>query len=326
MKFQVSRRALIGAVALAAALPLAAPSVAQDFPNRPLKVVIGFPAGSGADILGRNITNKLQEISGQPVVVENRPGANSNIAIGVVKNSKPDGYTMLFVANSNMAMNKWLFKSLPFDTIKDFTPVAAWAQLGFVVVVGADSKHKTLADLTALLKSKPQNKYGTTNQTALVSSEYYRQLAGFEAVNVGYRTAPDATPDVVNGTLDFMIMDGTFALGQIRNGKIKALAVTSLWRIADIPDVPTMDEQGLKGFDFAPWWATYVPAGTPAPIVAKLEGYHKQIAAMADIKEALQKIASVPLTLGSAETAAKLAGEVAKWEPIIKAAGIVPQE
>jgi tripartite-type tricarboxylate transporter receptor subunit TctC len=331
MKFRVSRRAALIGGSILAALPLAsinasAPAMAQDFPNRPLKVVIGFPAGSGADILGRNITNKLQEISGQPVVVENRPGANSNIAIGVVKNAKPDGYTMLFVANSNMAMNKWLFKSLPFDTQKDFTPVAAWAQLGFVVVVGADSKHKTLADLTEFLKSKPQNKYGTTNQTAVVSSEYFRQLAGFEAVNVGYRTAPDATPDVVNGTLDFMIMDGTFALGQIRNGKIKALAVTSQWRIADIPDVPTMDEAGHKGFDFAPWWATYVPVGTPAPIVAKLEGYHKQIAEMPDIKAALQKIASVPLTLGSTETAAKLAGEIDKWGPIIKAAGIVPQE
>lgn len=327
MRWNFSRRSALAAGAVLAAMPVVAgAAAAQDFPSRPLKVVIGFPAGSGADILGRNITNKLQEVSGQPVVVENRPGANSNIAIGVVKNAKPDGYTMLFVANSNMAMNKWLFKSLPFDTVKDFTPVAAWAQLGFVIVVGADSKHKTLADLTALLKSKPQNKYGTTNQTALVSTEYYRQLAGFQAVNVGYRTAPDATPDVANGTLDFMIMDGTFAMGQIRNGKLKALAVTSTWRIADLPDVPTMDEAGMKGFDFAPWWGTYVPAGTPAPIVAKLQAYHQQIAQMPDIVAALRKIACVPLALGSEETSKKLIGEIDKWGPIIKAAGIQPQD
>jgi len=252
MTVSKSRRAALAATALAALLPLAHTASAQDFPSRPLKVVIGFPAGSGADILGRNFTNKLQQVSGQTVIVENRPGANSNIAIGTVKNSKPDGYTMLFVANSNMAMNKWLFKSLPFDTIKDFTAIASWAQLGFVVVVGADSKHNTLADLTALLKSKPQNKYGTTNQTAIVSTEYYRQLAGFEATNVGYRTAPDALPDVVNGTLDFMIMDGTFAMGQIRNGKLKALAVTSTWRIAGLPAVPTFQEAGYKDFEFAP--------------------------------------------------------------------------
>ncbi len=326
MTVSKSRCAALAATALAALLPLAHTASAQDFPSRPLKVVIGFPAGSGADILGRNFTNKLQQVSGQTVIVENRPGANSNIAIGTVKNSKPDGYTMLFVANSNMAMNKWLFKSLPFDTIKDFTAIASWAQLGFVVVVGADSKHNTLADLTALLKSKPQNKYGTTNQTAIVSTEYYRQLAGFEATNVGYRTAPDALPDVVNGTLDFMIMDGTFAMGQIRNGKLKALAVTSTWRIAGLPAVPTFQEAGYKDFEFAPWWATYVPKGTPAPVVAKLEAYFNQITKMPDIKEALEKIASIPLHDGSAKTAEKLTKEVDKWGPIIQAAGLKPQD
>ena len=327
MTLNLTRRSLSAGLAAAAALgAVAAPAMAQDFPNRPLRVVIGFPAGSGADILGRNFTNKLQQVSGQPVVVENRPGANSNIAIGTVKNAKPDGYTMLFVANSNMAMNKWLFKSLPFDTVKDFTPVAAWAQLGFVVVVAADSKHNTLDDLTKFLKSRPQNKYGTTNQTAIVSTEYYRQLAGFNATNVPYRTAPDALPDVTNGTLDFMIMDGTFAQGQIRQGKLKALAVTSAWRIKGIPNAPTFQESGFKDFEFAPWWATYVPVGTPKPIVDKLEGYFNQITKMPDIVEALDKVASVPLHLGSAETAKKLAGEVDKWGPIIKAAGIVPQD
>jgi tripartite-type tricarboxylate transporter receptor subunit TctC len=326
MTLSFTRRTILATAAAAMALPFVASASAQDFPSRPLRVVIGFPAGSGADILGRNFTNKLQQVSGQTVVVENRPGANSNIAIGVVKNAKPDGYTMLFVANSNMAMNKWLFKSLPFDTVKDFTAVAAWAQLGFVVVVAADSKHNTLDDLTKFLKSRPQNKYGTTNQTAVVSTEYYRQLAKFEATNVPYRTAPDAMPDVTNGTLDFMIMDGTFALGQIRQNKLKPLAVTSTWRIAGMPNVPTFQESGYKDFEFAPWWATYVPAGTPAPVVAKLESYFLEITKMPDIKDTLEKVASVPLHLGSAATAKKLADEVDKWGPIIKAAGIQPQD
>ena len=325
MTVSTIRRGLLAGATAAVAMAAAGMAQAQDYPNRPLRVVIGFPAGSGADILGRHFTNKLQEFSGQPVVVENKPGANSNIAIGLVKNAKPDGYTMLFVANSNMAMNKWLFKSLPFDTIKDFTAVASWAQLGFVVVVAADSKHGTLDDLTKFLKSRPQNKYGTTNQTAVVSSEYYRQLAKFEATNVPYRTAPDALPDVTNGTLDFMIMDGTFAQGQIRQGKLKPLAVTSAWRVKGI-DAPTFQEAGFKDFEFAPWWATYVPVGTPKPIVDKLQGYFNQITKMPDIEAALEKIASVPLHLGSDETAKKLAGEVDKWGPIIQAAGIVPQD
>ena len=327
MTFSIARRALFAAAALASALPLSTlTAAAQDFPSRPMRVLIGFPAGSGADILGRYFTTKLQEMSGQPVIVDNKPGANSNIAIGLAKNAKPDGYTILFVANSNMAMNKWLFKSLPFDTVKDFTAITSFAQLGFVVVVAPDSKHATLADLTAFLKTRPQNKYGTTNQTAIVSTEYYRQLAGFQAVNVGYRTAPDALPDVGNGTLDFMIMDGTFALGQIRQNKLKPLAVTSTWRIAGMPNVPTMAESGLAGFDFAPWWASYVPAGTPQPIVDKLAEYFAKIAALPETKEYLEKLASVSLNDGPSKTAAKLAGEVAKWGPIIKAAGIEPQE
>ncbi|MEQ1715973.1 MAG: tripartite tricarboxylate transporter substrate-binding protein, partial [Hyphomicrobium sp.] len=136
MLFSIGRRLVLASlVGSACSVSVSLPVAAQDFPSRAMRVVIGFPAGSGADILGRNFTNKLQEVSGQPVIVENKPGANSNIAIGTVKNAKPDGYTMLFVANSNMAMNKWLFKSLPFDTLKDFTAVASWAQLGFVVVV-----------------------------------------------------------------------------------------------------------------------------------------------------------------------------------------------
>ena len=172
-----SRQSIVAAVFAMGGYASAGPVIAQEFPNRPMRVLIGFPAGSGADVLGRHFTTKLQELSGQPVVVDNKPGANANIAIGLLKNSKPDGYTMLFVANANMALNKWLFKSLPFDTVKDFTPVAAWAQLGFVVVVAPDAKVNSMNDLTALVKSKPQAKYGTTNQTAIVSTAYYMQLA-----------------------------------------------------------------------------------------------------------------------------------------------------
>jgi len=321
-----SRRRVVGAIAALSAVLPGVSAIAQEFPTRPMRVLIGFPAGSGADILGRHFTNKLQELSGQHVVVDNKPGANSNIAIGLLKNSKPDGYTILLVANANMALNKWLFKSLPFDTVKDFTPVAAWAQLGFVFVVAPDSKISSIADLTALLKSKAQAKYGTTNQTAIVSTAYYMQLAGVKATNVPYRTAPDAMPDVGNGTLDFMIMDGTFAQGQIRAGKLKPIAVTSTWRIAGLPAVPTMDEAGFKGFDFAPWWATYVPAGTPAPVVDKLEKWFQQIAALPETKVYLEKIASIPLLDGSAATAKRLQSDIDKYGPIIKAAGIEPQE
>ena len=321
--FWFASRIVVAALGLSVSAGIAA---AQDFPSRTIHVVIGFPAGSGADILGRFFTNKLQEASGQPVIVDNKPGANSNIAIGLVKNAKPDGYTMLFVANSNMAFNKFLFKSLPFDTNKDFAPVHALAQLGFVVTLSPKSPLKDMAELTAYLKGRPQNKYGTTNQTAILSSESYRQIAGFQAVNVGYRTAPDALPDVENGTLDFMIMDGTFAAAPVRNGKIKALAVTSKWRIATMPDVPTMQEAGFKDFEFAPWWASFVPAGTPQPVIDKLAGYFARITATDDAKVVMEKIAAFPLVNDGKWIADKLLADQRWIEPIIKAAKIEPQD
>ena len=326
MMFQSFRRGLATAILVLGVAAGAGIACAQEFPSRAIHVVIGFPAGSGADLLGRFFTNKLQEVSGQPVIVDNKPGANSNIAIGLVKNAKPDGYTVLFIANSNMAFNKFLFKSLPFDTIKDFAPVHALAQLGFVVTVAPNSAHKTMSDLTTFLKTRPQNKYGTTNQTAILSSESYRQAAGFEAVNVGYRTAPDALPDVENGTLDFMIMDGTFAAAPVRNGKIKALAVTSKWRIATLPDIPTMQESGFKDFEFAPWWASFVPAGTPQPVIDKLASYVAKITATDEAKVAMEKIAAFPLVNDGKWIAARLLADQTWIEPVIKAAKIVPQD
>ena len=175
----------------------------RSYPNKPVQVVIGFPAGSGADILGRYFTRKLEEKSKQSFVVVNRAGATSNIAMNSVAKATPDGYTLLFVANSNMAGSRFLFKDLPFDTVKDFVPAASFAQIAFIVVVKKDSPFNTLADLNEHLKKNPKNRYGVTNQMAIITTEYYRQKVGFEATQVQYRTAPEALPDVENGTLDF---------------------------------------------------------------------------------------------------------------------------
>ena len=262
----MGRRRSRGALALAllGLVPGPRPAAAQqDYPNRALHVFIGFPAGSGADILGRYFAAQLEKLAGKPVVVENKPGANSNIAAGIVATAKPDGYSILFIASSNMAGSRFLFKNLPFDTVKDFTPVASYAEIAFVLTVGAKSPIKTVAELTAYLKARKQNKYGATNQTAILSTEYYKQLAGVDAVHVAYRTAPEALPDVEDGTLDFMIMDGTFAVGPIKAGKIRALAVTTAQRIAALPDVPTMMEAGVGNFEFSPWWGV-VCAGRDA--------------------------------------------------------------
>jgi tripartite-type tricarboxylate transporter receptor subunit TctC len=224
-----------------------------------------------------------------------------------------------------MAGSRFLFKSLPFDTVKDFTPVAAYAEIAFVLTVGAKSPIKSVAELTAYLKSRKQNKYGATNQTAILSTEYYKQLAGVDAVHVAYRTAPEALPDVEDGTLDFMIMDGTFAVGPIKAGKIRALAVTTAQRIAALPDVPTMREAGVGNFEFSPWWGVYVPAGTPPPIVAKLGAWMNQISRTEEARQFLERIAALPLSDDSKATAARLQEDIVKWEPLVKAAKIEPQ-
>jgi tripartite-type tricarboxylate transporter receptor subunit TctC len=321
------RRIAAGGLGLALGLALlAAPAAAQqDFPTRPMHVYIGFPAGSGADILGRYFTTHLEKLAGKPVIVENKPGANSNIAAGIVAKAKPDGYSILFVANSNMAGSRFLFKSLPFDTVKDFVPAATFASIAFVVTVGAKSPLKTMADLTTYLKGRgAKNKYGTTNQTAILASEYYKQVAGVDGVNVAYRTAPEALPDVEDGTLDFMVMDGTFAMGAIKSGKIRALAVTTEQRIAGLPDVPTMKEAGLD-FVWSPWWGVYLPVKTPTPIVEKIGNWMREITKTEETRKFLERIAALPMHDDTKAAHARLLADIEKWGPLVKAAKIEPQ-
>lgn len=300
-------------------------SARADYPDKPIHIVIGFPPGSGADILGRYFANALAKLSGGTVVVDNKPGATSNIAIGDVARAPKDGYTVLFIADSNMAGSRYLFKSLPFDTLKDFTPVASFAQIAFVMVISPTSPIKTVSDLVAHLKDKKDNIYGYTNQTALLSTEYFKQLTGAPAKPVAYKTAPDAVKDVVDGTLDFMIMDGTFAAPQINQGVMRALAVTTATRAPALPDTPTMQEAGLAGFEFAPWWCAYVPSGTPQAVVDKLQGWLNQIDSTPETAAFLKDQGSIPQHDTGPQADARLRAEMPRWEGLVKAAGLQPQ-
>src|SRR5579862_2541677 len=301
-------------------------AAAQDsYPDHPIHVVLGFPAGSGADILTRYFTQKLETVSKQTVIVDNKPGATGNIALRFASEAKPDGYTILFTANSNMAGSRYLFKDLPFDTLQDFTPIASFAQIAFVMVVGPNSPIKSVAEMTAHLKQKKDNLYGYTNQTAQLSTEYYKQIAGVDAKPVSYKSAPDTMPDITNGVLDFIIMDGTFAAGQIRQGQLKALAVTTAQRSPTFPDTPTMQEAGVPNYEFSPWWCVYVPKGTPQPIIDKLQGWMMQITAMPETAQFLETVASIPQHDTGPQADARLKAELPKWEKLVKAAGIEPQ-
>lgn len=313
-----------GAVAALGLAGAVAPAAAE-YPDRPIHVVIGFPAGSGADILGRYFTHKLEEVSKQPVIVDNKPGATSNIAVRFVQNAKPDGYTVLFVANSNMAGSRYLFKDLPFDTLKDFKPVRSFAEIAFVAVVSPKSKVNTIDDLVAKLKSKKDNIYGYTNQTALLSAELFKQMTGTEAKGVAYKTAPDTMRDITDETLDYVIMDGTFAAGQIRQGTLKPLAVTTSKRSPSFPSTPTMMEAGLKDYDFAPWWCAYVPKDTPQPIIDKLSALMHEVNMMPETPKFLETVGSLPRDEDGPASDARLRAELPRWEKLTKEAGIQPQ-
>ncbi len=295
------------------------------FPNRPIHIYIGFPAGSGGDILGRYFSNKLAAISPSPIIVENKPGATSNIALGLVAKAKPDGYSVLFVANSNMAGSRYLFKSLPFDTIEDFVPAASFAQVVFVIVVAPESKVNSVADLSAFLKTTDRAKYAYSNQTGQLAAELFKSMAGVKAEPVSYRTSPDALPDVMNGTVDFMVMDGTSAAAHVRSGRLKCLAVTTKVRSASFPGVPTMDEAGFKGYEFAPWWGAFFPKGTPQPIVDKFAGWLIEIGKMPETTKFLESVGSVPHHENGPQVAARILSDIDQWAPIVKAANIIPQ-
>jgi tripartite-type tricarboxylate transporter receptor subunit TctC len=320
---RLAREITLGLMGL---LVLAAPAMADDaYPTQPIHVVLGFAAGSGADILTRYYTQKLQDLAKQPVIVDNKPGATGNIALRAAAEAKPDGYTLLFTANSNMAGSRFLFKDLPFDTLKDFVPIASFAQITFVMVVSPKSPINTVADLTAYLKRKKDALYGYTNQTAELSTEYYKQLAGVSANPVSYKATPDAMRDIIEGQLDFMVIDGTFGAAQIRQGQLKALAVTTAQRSPSLPEVPTMQEAGIPHYEFSPWWAAYAPKGTPQPILDKLQGWILQIAALPETASFLKDNGAIPQHDTGPQADARLRAELPKWDSLVKAAGIQPQ-
>ena len=320
---QRSMRAVSLALALVAT-PIAAAG-AQTYPERAIHTIVGFAPGSGADIIARYFSRKLADLAGKPVIVDNKPGATANIALGLAANARPDGYTLVYGSNSNMAGNRFLFKDLSFDTVTDFVPIALMSQTTFITVVAPDAKISSIADLTRHLKASTRAKYATTNLTAQLATEFYRTQATVAALSVPYRTAADALADIHNGTLDFMIIDGTFGLGQIKSGRIKPLAVTTATRLAALPDVPTMQEAGVADYEFASWWAVWLPKAAPVAIVAQLERWYTAIAADPETRAVLAPIGGEPLSGGQAAAAAKLQSEIAKWARLTKAAGIAPQ-
>jgi len=321
------KRILAGAFALMSAAVLAPVTAqAQDYPKQDIHAIVGFPAGSGADVYARFFANKLSKAAGVNVLVENKPGANSSIASEYVARAKPDGYTIFIGGSDSFGSPLYLFKKPPIDPRKDFIYVSPLVSQGFILVVPANSPYKTVAELTAAMKTKGDKaSYPTTNNPALILGEAYKKAAGINTVQVGYKTSADFLNDMMSGTLDWVWADPVFGLARIREGKFRPLAVSTAKRISSIPDIPTAKEAGIVDIDMNLWWVTAVPAGTPQAVVDKLSGYWTQIGKDPETKEFLAKNGAEPWTASVAETKALIDKEIKDWDGYVKLGKIEAQ-
>jgi tripartite-type tricarboxylate transporter receptor subunit TctC len=298
----------------------------QDYPNREIRAFCNFGVGTGADILVRYYSDQLSKAVGRPVIVENRPGANGNLASDAVAKSKPDGYTIMITpGSSTLAAAPHLNRKMPFDPIKDFTPVTTVLSLSFGIIVNANLPVNSMKELTEYLRKKPSHgTYGTANNTGLVAGALYKERTGLTSLNIPYKATPQTLPDLMSGQLDFVVGDGTFINQQIKGGKIKLLATTGPTRSASFPNTPTMAEAGFPGYELTAWWGVVVPAGTPRPIVDRLENLFNQIAVSDETKKFLAIAASDVLPGNQAKMASMIKTDMERWGQYVKLANIQP--
>ena len=304
------------------------PATAQTWPSKPVTIVFGYAAGTGVDTIARFLAENLRERTGQPFLVEARPGAFANIAAQHVARAAPDGYTILMTTNSTHAANIHLFKELGFDPVKDFTPVTSILLQGFVLLVNpAVAPVNSVAALTEYIRARPGKlAYGAGAATARIATELYLQLAGgLNVTFVPYKGSNLALNDLLGGQIHFFFAEGVSGMQQARGGKVRALAVTNAKRASCAPDIPTMAEAGLNDYDLASWWALFLPAKTPMDIANKLAEMSNASWASEKGREFLRNICVDPFPGNPGSLAKLVESDTAKWGRIIRAANIAPQ-
>jgi tripartite-type tricarboxylate transporter receptor subunit TctC len=318
-----------GVVALAALIAgfFAAPAKAQDFPARELRAICNYAPGSGADIMVRFYSDQLSRLAGKPVIVENKPGANGQIANDFVAKSKPDGYTLLITPiSSTLTSAPYLFKALTYDPAKDFAAVTTIATVAFVISVDAAKPIRSVPQLISFLKSKPSHGFfGATSNAGLIAGELFKQGAGLNTTYVPYKANPNALADLVGGELDFIVFDSTWSLQQQTNRLTRIVAATSARRTSALSDVPTLAELGFGDIDVSPWWGVVVPAGTPPAVIARLAGWFNRITASGEAKQFLSRSAFDPFPGSPESMTALMKTDAERWARYVKAAKIEPQ-
>ena len=295
------------------------------YPNKPIKWVVPFPPAGAMDNIARTLGEQMGRKLGQPLVIENRPGAGGNIGADAVAKSAPDGYTMMIVANG-MAVNKFLYGKLSYDPVKSFTPVSLVAVVPNVLVANAaQSKAKTVAEVIAQAKAQPGKvTYASAgNGTSIhLAGELFASMAQIDMLHVPYKGSGPAVSDLLGGQVDYMFDSITSAAPHIQSGKLRAIAVTTAKRSAALPNVPTIAEAGLAGYELSPWFAVYMPSGTPKPIVAKINAALLEALNLPEVKTRFAAIGAEPIGSTPEQLAAHLDAEMAKWGKIIQERGI----
>ncbi|MCK9513243.1 MAG: tripartite tricarboxylate transporter substrate binding protein [Pigmentiphaga sp.] len=308
---------------LAATLAIAAPALAADYPERPVNLIVGFPPGGGNDVLARLVASQLQADLGQPFVVENRPGAQGFIAFGAVKNAAPDGYTLLIGPSSGMTVNPAIYRELPYDAVKDFAPVSLIGEFPLVVTVHPTTPYQSLPELIEAARQAPGAiDYASAATSFQLATEMFAQQAGVEFNHIPYKGSAQAVTAVLGQQVPLTFADSAAVTAQIRDGSLRALAVTSRDRVSTLPDVPTVSEAGLPGFNIVLWSALFAPAGTPDDVIQTLQ---RSVAkAMKDpaMQERLASLGVIPVGSSSQALADTLSSQIEEYTQVAKTAKI----
>jgi tripartite-type tricarboxylate transporter receptor subunit TctC len=308
---------------IAVAALLALPAAAQDYPTKPIRIIAPFGPGTATDTIARLVASELTRLTGQSVVVENKPGAEGQIGAQLVAAAPPDGYTIFVTTQTTQAMNQHVYKNLAYDPVKSFAPISRLAGAAQIVMVRNDLGPKTIPELIALARAQPGKlTFGSGNGSSRGGAELFKIMAKVDLLGVPYKTQPQVVQDLLGGRIDVVFCDFTTGLPPVRDGRARGIAVTSAQRYPGLEEYPTVAESGVPGYELTPWNAVYAPAGTPRPIIDKLNRLMREAVASEAYKQLMRTTLGVPAAGSPEELAAFQEAETRKWGEIVRIAGM----
>jgi tripartite-type tricarboxylate transporter receptor subunit TctC len=325
---RTKRRLLTCALALTTLLPAFAGAQSTDYPTRPVRVLVAYPPGGSTDIAARLVSEKLAQALGQPVVVENKPGAGGTIGGQQVANAEADGYTLLFGSAAELSVAPVTMKNVPFETLRHFQPITLVGRVPFLLLTSSSAPPKNLKEFIAWIESqKGSASYSSfgNNTTNHLGGEAFKAAAGIDVTHVPYRGSAQSLTDVVSGQVQYTLDTVTAALPQVQGGRLRAIAITTPERLAALPEVPTASESGLPGFTAGTWFGVLAPAGTPQPVVDKLNREIVKVLALPEIQQAFLERGIQPVGNSPAEFGDFIRAEIERWTALAKRIGLQPQ-